>query len=133
MLPIVAIKRQGRRLQFDATVTVCLELERRGAEIEKRCARPAPGEDPLLTTGGPSPALERYRAARAELAEMDVKLRSREMIPREGMHIVLVRLGALLRNTLHQLEVEFGRGAYDIVESGLDEFDRELGACRITP
>ncbi len=40
-------------------------------------------EDPLMVGGDNSPALERYRTARAKLAELDLAVKRGELLPRE--------------------------------------------------
>ena len=83
-----------------------------------------PAEDPLLT-GGPSEALERYRTARAALAELDVKEREGQLVP-VGVYVpAMTHLAGILRRAGHRLVREFGNGAGEILNEAIDEFERQ--------
>jgi hypothetical protein len=81
--------------------------------------KPAPGEDPDLYSGADSPALERYRAGKAELVWMEVKEREKNLIKRSHVHEVFGRMGSALRQRLEALQRAYGPDAYAIVDEGL--------------
>lgn len=93
--------------------------------------RPAPGEngDPLLAGGaGSSPALERYREARADLAHLELQERKKDLLPREKVHEVFTRIGSRLRDAGEQLEREHGSEAHQVIDEALDDAEREMAS-----
>ena len=85
-----------------------------------------PAEDPLMLTGGPSEALERYRAARAAIAELDLKEREGRLVPAGVYMPVMAHLAGILRRAGHRLVREFGNGAGEILNEAIDEFERQV-------
>lgn len=83
-------------------------------------------DDPLLQ-GGNSPALERYREHRAELARLDVLERQRQLLPRGAVRAELARIAAILRAAGETLQRDFGAGAAEILFEALDDAEREIG------
>ena len=80
-------------------------------------------EDPML--GGPvSPALERFREARASIAELDFLKRTGEVIDREQIHEVFSRIANVLRGAGEKLERDFGGDARAVFDTALDEAER---------
>jgi hypothetical protein len=80
--------------------------------------------DPM--TGPSSPNLERWRAARADLAELEREQREGNLIPREEIHDGLVRLAARLRKFGETLQRQFGPEAHRLLEELLDDYQHEL-------
>lgn len=93
---------------------------------ELRYSKSDDERDPLLSTGGDSPALERYRAARAAMAELDLKERQGELVARRFVLDHWNCIGGALRNFGVDLQRQFGRDAFDLWEQTLDECDRQL-------
>lgn len=84
---------------------------------------PAVEGDPLLS-GADSPALERYRAARADLAEMDAAERRGQLVNMEeffGWHSNEVSLP--IRRAIEALQTRFGPEAAAIVAKAIDKAD----------
>lgn len=101
-------------------------------EWRQKNLKPAPGHgppqngtDPLLV-GSDSPALERYRLARAKHEELDLAERERQLVSREDLHSWLVQLSNTLRAAGDRLQRMHGVDALRIVEEALDEFDRQV-------
>jgi len=92
--------------------------------------RPVRGEngDPLLVgEGGPaSPALEKYREARAALAELELGERRRDLLPRSAVHEVFGRVAFRLRDAGEQLQREHGSEAHEVLNEALDDAEREM-------
>jgi len=84
------------------------------------------GEDPLMVGGENSPAMERYRAARASLAELKLEERKGTLLSREDARERLSRLATIMRATGDHLQRECGPKALAIWDEGLDLFDKEL-------
>jgi hypothetical protein len=82
-------------------------------------------DDPLLQGGPSSPALERYREERAQLARMDRLEREGALLPRTEVREFLGRVAAILRGAGETLERQFGPGALDILFEALDDAQRE--------
>ena len=79
-----------------------------------------------LLEGGPSPALERYRQERAELARLDRMERQRQLLPRDAVRESLARIASLIRQAGERLEREFGPQAAGCLYEALDEAQREI-------
>ena len=75
---------------------------------------------------GDSPGLERYREARAELAELDLAERREELIDRGLIRSKLIRLIGLLRACSDRLEKRFGADAKRMVHDTLGEWQRAI-------
>lgn len=79
-----------------------------------------PGDDPLLADGD-SPALERYRLAKAKHAELDLEERRARLIDREKCREVLARWAAEIRLMGERLAKQHGNEAAETVNDALDE------------
>lgn len=88
--------------------------------------------DPLLDSGDGSAALERYRAAKAELAEIDIAERKRQLIPRDLTRVWMGRLAGLLRNMGDRLGRRYGKDAQIAVNDTLSDFDRLVADAFLT-
>lgn len=103
--------------------------------VEKGSGDLAAG-DPLLS-GENTPNLERYRGARADLAEMEVKRQEGNLLDRAVMREALGRAASHLRGAAKALERDFGDEAKRVLDDTLDEVGREfskvLGVCPDQP
>jgi phage terminase Nu1 subunit (DNA packaging protein) len=77
-------------------------------------------DDPLLAEGD-SPALERYRLAKAKHAELDLEHRRGELIDRDKCRDVLSRWGTVIRKMGDRLSKRFGLEANQMVGEAIDE------------
>lgn len=77
-------------------------------------------EDPLLADGD-SPALERYRLAKAKHAELDLEQRKGDLIDKEKCRDVLGRWGAIIRKMGDRVSKRFGTEANQMIRESLDE------------
>jgi hypothetical protein len=92
-----------------------------------------PPTDPLLD--GPSDgsdALERYRDARAAIAELDLLERQKSLVDREATRAGLLKIAMVLRRAGTRLQSIHGATAAEIFHHALDEakvmIDREFGS-----
>lgn len=85
-------------------------------------------EDDVLLAGGNSPALERYREKRADLAGLELSERRRKLIPRAEVNESLGRVAAILREAGDALQWQFGPEARSILNEALDDAQREVDA-----
>lgn len=81
-------------------------------------------DDPLLAADVDSPGLERYRLAKAALAEYDLEARKRELIEREKARATLARLASILRRLSERLGKRYGPDASIAVNNAVLEFLR---------
>jgi transcriptional regulator with XRE-family HTH domain len=76
-------------------------------------------DDPLMD--GDSPGLERYRMAKAKLAELDLESRKGELIDREKARDILGRWATLIRRMGERLAKRWGNEAATMVNDTLEE------------
>jgi hypothetical protein len=117
-------KRAGKnRYKYCITCTVAWERTGRGLVSDSL--------DELIATGGDSPGLERFRNARAELAEMDVQSRRKSLLPRDVTRNALGRVMSLLRQYAERLGRRHGPEEVLSFRETLDEcrkvIDDEFG------
>ena len=80
--------------------------------------------DPLM--GGPaSPALERYRHERAQLARLDRLAREQSLLPRDAVRGALTRVARIIRAAGESLLRQHGPDAQQVLSEALDECARE--------
>lgn len=79
-------------------------------------------DDPdLAITGGDSPNLERYRAAKAAIAELDYAERQKELIARDKVKSLFARWASVLRRMGERISKRFGNEAALTVNDSLRE------------
>ena len=81
------------------------------------------GNDPLLS-GGDSPELERYRKARADLAEMERDERNGSLIPRQQLEPAFVQYASAIRRAGEGLQRRYGNEAAAMLNEALDDAER---------
>ncbi len=111
LLPEHAIRKRGRRFEYEGRALFAVILEWRAT-------------DETPATAGDSPNLERLRAARARLAELDVLERERQLIPVDELRDWLSRIAERLRIAADALQKQYGTGAYDIMARALEDMRR---------
>lgn len=77
-------------------------------------------DDPLLADGD-SPALERYRLAKAKHAELDFEHRKGELIEREKARDIFSRWAVVIRRMGEKLAKRYGNDAAETVNETLEE------------
>lgn len=97
------------------------------AWVDARSTMRAISDDPLLS-GADSPALERYRQARADLAEIEVAQRRRVLLVADDMQHGLARMAAILRQAGQTLQRRYGPDAMAVLTDALDDVEREIEA-----
>jgi hypothetical protein len=80
--------------------------------------------DPLLI-GATSPALERYRLARASLAELELERARGNLVPRAEIDTALARFAGKLRQAGETLTRDFAEGAAAVLNEAASEAVRE--------
>lgn len=108
----------GKTKRFDGPKMVA-------AAIAYRLEQAAPvteDGDPLLA-GSDSPALERYRNVKADLAERDLAERDKVLVRSNMIRDALRPAIAAMRGTGDRLVRQFGNEAGDIFNEGVTEFE----------
>ena len=93
----------------------------------ERLRQLAAGEPDPLLTGATSPALERYRQARAEREEIGLAVLKGELIPRDRNREFLGRVASILRQAgdiLRTISAE----AHQVLDEALIDIDSEIEA-----
>ncbi|MCE9544283.1 MAG: hypothetical protein K8T25_01980 [Planctomycetia bacterium] len=93
------------------------------ALVEWLLAEASAGET-MLATGAESESLERYRAAKAKIAELDCAERMGQVIAVEELNMWLGRACGILRNASIKIGKQFGPIAQQIHNDAIGEFDR---------
>lgn len=118
--------RAGRPTLIRFSALVDMIVERR---IEQQLQRPVAVVDPLLA-GGDSVGLERFRLAKAKIAEMDLAERCGELIDVSKARDILGRWASILRRAgerIGRLSPEAGKilaDSLDELQDVIREFDR---------
>ncbi len=96
---------------------------------EKDRTKKAPGRDdsgdPYLD-GDDSPNLERYRGAKADLAELDLAKKRKEVIDLNLAHEGLGCIAEIIRQAGETLQARFGIEARDILDAALVRSGEEV-------
>jgi len=84
--------------------------------------------DELLVSGSDSPALERYRQAKAELSELELARQRKDVMPLEDVRRVCETYGSHIKRATRTLRRRYDNGAADVILDALDRAHRELDA-----
>lgn len=98
---------------------------RKGAVAARAADQEVSGGDPMLS-GKDTPQLERYRAASADIKELQRDALQSTLLPRDKVHDGLARLATILRNAGESLQRQHGAEALEIIDEALADFDREM-------
>ena len=82
-------------------------------------------DDPLLS-GVDSPGLERYRNARADIAEMDAALKRREAVPMDHFVRRMTSLLQLAKNVGGQMQRSCDTASYGLLVKMIEEWERQI-------
>ncbi|HEV7299711.1 MAG TPA: hypothetical protein VGN72_10130 [Tepidisphaeraceae bacterium] len=120
-LPADATKGKGAALRFNAAMVVTAIIAYR---LEKAQPKSIDG-DPFMA-GVDSPALERYRKARAELVEMDVQQRRKDVVRRSALLDAISPAIAAMRDAGRKLALDYGKEAGETYNEAVGEFESVL-------
>ena len=98
-------------------IAIWLRTEGPGSKALRSAA-----DDPLLADGD-SPALERYRLAKAKHAELDLEQRRAELIDLAKCRDLFGRWGSVIRKMGDRVSKRFGSEANQMVAEAIDECD----------
>jgi hypothetical protein len=121
---------KGKRVYYNIPEVIEHLAKQREAEAVAKDRRKAEqemsGGDNDLESGTLDKGMARYRLARAEMAEMDLAERRRELLPLEELRRVGWGLARTIRQAGEQLQREFGGDALGILDEALEEYQRGL-------
>lgn len=86
-------------------------------------------KDELDLAGENSPGLERYRLAKAALAEIDLEVRRGRLLDREKLEAQWVAGAVALRNAGERLQRRFGDEAAELFNEGVQDFARVVNGA----
>jgi hypothetical protein len=122
LMPAESVTGDRRTLRFDAPA-VAEAL----ANHRVRLAAPAPeSDDPLLVGGSDSPGLERYRQAKATLAEMEAAERQGKIIEVDVVVELLRPCPAIFRSAADRARRKWGNDIGDYFNEIVDEYDTAM-------
>ncbi|MCP4589576.1 MAG: hypothetical protein GY842_02410 [bacterium] len=105
-----------------------------------RYPEPSADDDAAMATGGTSPELERWRRARAALAELELAQRRGQVLPRDQVRELHSRMAGVIRGACDRIQREYGDGAFDVLDEAwtsaaamLDRWFEEHAHVRETP
>jgi phage terminase Nu1 subunit (DNA packaging protein) len=81
--------------------------------------------EPEAATNPGSAQLERQRAANADLLELQLRERRRELVPRADLLDGLALLSQILRRAGERIGKQFGTVAHQMLDDAISEFDQE--------
>ena len=100
------------------------EITKWRIDIERSRAAP-PSEDPLLD-GGDSPALERYRNAKADLAELDIAEREGRLVEADTIKSVLYAVASSIRELGELYQRQGHVAAFDLLQQHLEGIQKRI-------
>ena len=73
-----------------------------------------------------SPELERWRRARADMAELDLEQRRGDLVDRREFQALLLRTAHILRGLGESLQRQYGPDAQGLLDEAIDDVEREV-------
>lgn len=106
-------------------------LRSRGPWRQRVCRTP---DDLLENAAVSSPALDRYRNARAEREELELQLRKDQVVELEAFYAwYTVEVAVPIRKSLERLQREHGKEALKIVLAGIERSEEAVEARKAKP
>ena len=80
--------------------------------------------DEILMRSGESPTLERWRLAKAKLAEIELEKKLKTIVLLDSVRDSLITMAHVLRGVGEKLQRHFGQAAADLLNEGFEDLDR---------
>lgn len=119
-LPADAMRIDGRQRLYRGRAVYDAALKR---ELDKHAVEA--GGDPDLAVDADSPALERYRLAKARLTELELERQTAATINRDAMKVGLAEIAKMIRQGCEALQRQFGREAHQVIDEVLEDVQRK--------
>jgi hypothetical protein len=123
LVPEADIKEPGKRGETRIRCRAAIDAYA-ARKVEQVASKP----DPLLA-GGNSEALERYREAKADMAEMERDAQRGQLVPRHQLEPAFTAYAAAVRRAGEALQRQYGPGAADMLNEALDDAERAMQAA----
>jgi hypothetical protein len=120
LVPAEDVKQTGRRGDVRIRCRAAID-----AFAAKAAAKVQPQDDALLAAGD-SPELERYRAARASLAELELGERNASLVHRDQLEPAFTAYASAVRRAGEALQRRFGPEAVDLLNEALTEAEQAV-------
>lgn len=118
-----AVKTVGRKVYLHLPTVIKAHVADKLAKADKSSTQV---EDPLLV-GSDSPQLERYRAAKAGLAELDLEQRKKTHVDAHELHDGFMAIAGIVRRSAGDtLLARFGNDATEILNDAIEEAIRQF-------
>ncbi len=118
LIPSEAVKHHGQKVVIEARAAMKGIIDYRSGQ--------QPGGKDVDENEASTPALEKYRAVRAEMAQMDLEERKATHVPLKALEGALNKFGGLLHRAGEALQRRFGNEASDIYNTGVDDALTEM-------
>lgn len=127
-IPTRLEERRGRSIRFQPEAVRAI-LDAEVARAESAAARRFTTDDLDLDTAGgsDSPALERYRAARAKQEEIKLSQMRGEVLDVHTFRVRTDGLCVILRSAVERVERRFGSGPAEVLTEAIDQWAEEIG------
>jgi phage terminase Nu1 subunit (DNA packaging protein) len=89
------------------------------------------GVDPDMTGGPPSEAQERFRLAKAQLAELDLAERRKQLVVRDAVHLIMEQVAGVLRTAGDTLQKRWGAEARRVLTEATEDAERLVDQLEI--
>lgn len=122
-VPDRMIAKAKRRVLFDPRAVRAVLDGQVAAEKEKHTHT---GGDDMLVGDGQSPAMERYRLARAKIAEADLAERDGETVRVSAVESMVMSVASRVRAAGDRLGRKFGVDAQDVLLRALDDLEGDF-------
>lgn len=115
------ILKDGNKLYYRGSA-----LLRIYADVQNNPHKNHPGKkaadetDPLLV-GSDTPALERYRLAKAELSELELAEKRKQLVSLELLKETWGPVVDVMRRAIMTIEKDYGRDAGEVIDDAIDE------------
>lgn len=115
------VTKHGRKLYYRGSA-----LLRIYADVENNPHKNHPGKkatdetDPLLV-GSDTPALERYRLAKAELSELELAEKRKQLVSLDLLKETWGPVVDVMRKAIMTIEKDYGRDAGEVIDDAIDE------------
>ena len=131
-LPADAVQRGDRRRVWIWGPAIIALLTEREREKAKSASSNGDG-DPLMVDGSDSPALERYRLARARIEELNYETRRGKYIPVDQLQQGWHAMANILRDAVARLRRQYGNEAGDLIDEALDDAEQTISETLTQP
>lgn len=115
----------GQERQFHARSV--MEAWAAAGRSKRKASVTSAEEKELQPEAGASPGLERFRMAKAELAELDLAVKKSELVSRSDMRDCLAQVSTRITEAADELQRRFGPEAFAVLEDCMADAKVRVG------